>query len=290
MGAGGDPYLVTFLGAALSGLFLFYGFEACGSVAEEVNDAARRIPRAMIMTILIGGVSGLLSYAGYVLAAPDLQAIVDGEEADPIPAILEDTLGTVGAKLFLLVRHGLHLVRALAAGRASRLLYGPPATRCCPERWLARMSERHAVPTNALLVACIVPIAICLYVYWRRITCRASQRSRCWASTSHSRPWSWPLFGSGCGAGVRPASGTWVGTAFGQRRCAAYGIFAMFLLIKPADTFLDRWIVAIGSSSFWSAGYVYVIARPYRHWRESGKATPSRSPPTWTLRIGKGTK
>lgn len=86
MGAGGDQaYLVTFLGAALSGLFLFYGFEACGSVAEEVTDPARRIPKAMILTILIGGVSGLLSYAGYVLAAPNLQAIVDGEEADPIP-------------------------------------------------------------------------------------------------------------------------------------------------------------------------------------------------------------
>src|SRR4029077_14298786 len=31
--------------------------------------------------------------------------------------------------------------------------------------WLSRMSERHSVPTNALLVACVVPILICLYVY-----------------------------------------------------------------------------------------------------------------------------
>ena len=68
---GGDAaYIVTFFGAALSGLFLFYGFEACGNVAEEVDDPTRRIPRAMMLTILIGGVSGLLSYIGYVLAAP----------------------------------------------------------------------------------------------------------------------------------------------------------------------------------------------------------------------------
>ena len=46
MGAGGDTaYIVTFLGAALGGLFLFYGFEACGDVAEEVDDPTRRIPR-----------------------------------------------------------------------------------------------------------------------------------------------------------------------------------------------------------------------------------------------------
>ena len=52
MGAGGDKsYAITFLGAALSGLFLFYGFEACGDVAEEVDNPTRRIPRAMMLTI-----------------------------------------------------------------------------------------------------------------------------------------------------------------------------------------------------------------------------------------------
>ena len=109
---------MTFLGAALSGLFLFYGFEACGNVAEEVDDPTRRIPTAMMLTILVGGVSGLLSYVGYVLAAPDLQAIVDGEDPDPIPAILESALGTAGSKV-LPVRcgHGIHLLRAVAASR-----------------------------------------------------------------------------------------------------------------------------------------------------------------------------
>lgn len=45
MGAGGaKPYAITFLGAALSGLFLFYGFEACGDIVEEVDNPTRRIP------------------------------------------------------------------------------------------------------------------------------------------------------------------------------------------------------------------------------------------------------
>jgi len=70
---GNGSYLTAFLGAALVGLFLFYGFEACGDVAEEVKDPARRIPLAMIMTILVGGVSALFSFGGYVMAAPDLR-------------------------------------------------------------------------------------------------------------------------------------------------------------------------------------------------------------------------
>lgn len=111
--AHGGNYAAAFLGAALIGLFLFYGFEACGDVAEEVRDPSRRIPRAMIMTILVGGVSALFSFAGYVLAAPNLAAIVAGEDADPIPGILDATLGPVGAKIFLVIA-----VVAFQIGRA----------------------------------------------------------------------------------------------------------------------------------------------------------------------------
>ena len=86
LGVGGDERLPRHVPRRVaSGLFQFYGFEACGDVAEEVADPTRRIPRAMILTIVVGGVSGLLSYAGYVLAAPNLAAIVEGKDADPIP-------------------------------------------------------------------------------------------------------------------------------------------------------------------------------------------------------------
>jgi amino acid transporter len=270
LGAGGDQaYLITFLGASLSGLFLFYGFEACGSVAEEVNDPTRRIPKAMIMTILIGGVSGLLSYAGYVLAAPNLQAIVDGEEADPIPSILEDALGTVGSKLFLLIAITAFISCVLSLQAAgSRLLYGSARDRMLPaSHWLSHMSTRHKVPTNALLVACIVPIVICLFVYWRpdslaRVTAfavlgiyLAFQAVVLAALRQRLRGW-------------RPA-GLWNLGRWGivvNIAALAYGIFAIILLAKPtdADNFLDRWIVIIGATLVIVTGLAYMfIAKPY---------------------------
>jgi hypothetical protein len=49
----------------------------------------------------------------------------------------------------------------------------------------------------------------------------------------------------------------------------AYGLFAMVLLIKPApgtETFLDRWIVAIGLVVVAGTGLLYLfLARPDRH-------------------------
>ena len=271
---GGDGYLGTFLAASLSGLFLFYGFEACGDVAEEVADPTRRIPRAMMLTILVGGVSGLMSYAGYVLAAPDaqLQAIMAGEDVDPIPTILESSLGTAGSKVFLLVAVTAFVSCVLSLQAAgSRLLYAFARDRMLPASgWLAHVSERHAVPTNALLVVCVVPVLICLFVFWQpdslaRVTAFAvlgiyiafqavvlaalRQRLRGWRPAGL-----WNLGSAGLVVNVL---------------ALAYGLFAIVLLIKPApgtETFLDRWIVAIGLVIVAGTGLLYLfLARPDRH-------------------------
>jgi amino acid transporter len=275
LGAGGEAgYVGTFLAAALSGLFLFYGFEACGDVAEEVADPTRRIPRAMILTIVVGGVSGFLSYAGYVLAAPDaqLQAIMAGEDVDPIPTILESSLGTAGSKVFLLVTVTAFISCVLSLQAAgSRLLYAFARDRMLPASgWLSHVSERHAVPTNALLVVCVVPVLICLFVFWRpdslaRVTAFAvlgiyiafqavvlaalRQRLRGWRPAGL-----WNLGSAGLVVNVL---------------ALAYGVFAIVLLIKPApgtETFLDRWIVAIGLVIVAGTGLLYLfLARPDRH-------------------------
>jgi len=272
LGAGGDTaYGVTFLAASLSGLFLFYGFEACGDVAEEVEDPTRRIPAAMILTILVGGVSGLLPYAGYVLAAPNLPAIVAGEDADPIPSILVDTLGTLGSKVFLVVTVTAFVSCILSLQAAgSRLLFAFARDRMLPgSGWLSYISAKHAVPTNALLVACVVPILISLFVYWRpgslaRVTAFAVlgiyvafQAVVLAALRQRMKGW-------------RPA-GLWTlgsaGTAV-NAAALAYGVFAMVLLLRPAESesFLDRWIVLIGLVVVVGAGLLYLLAaRPERH-------------------------
>ena len=85
LGTQGDgSYLGAFLAASLLGLYLFYGFEACGDVAEEVPDPGATIPKAMRRTIYVGGAAALLITAALILAQPDFNAIISGENADPV--------------------------------------------------------------------------------------------------------------------------------------------------------------------------------------------------------------
>lgn len=271
MGAGGDrPFVWAFLAASLTGLFLFYGFEACGNVAEEVADPGRRIPRAMQLTILIGGISAVVSFLGYLLAAPNLQAIVAGEVSDPIPAILQGALGETGAKLFLIVAmlSFISCVLSLQAA-ASRLIYSFARDRMTPASdWLATVSPRHAVPTRALLVACVVPIALCGWVYAEpnalaQITAFAvlgiylAFQTVVFAALRMRR------------RGWQPAGAFSLGRAGWAVNVAAlaYGVISMVLLAWPSSvaTGPERFLPLLGVLIVLGSGLAYLLAvRPDR--------------------------
>ncbi len=81
-GTGGDGnYLWAFAAAALIGVYQYYGFEACGDVAEEVPNPGRLIPKAMRRTIYIGGAAATFVCLALVLAVTDIPAVIAG----PIP-------------------------------------------------------------------------------------------------------------------------------------------------------------------------------------------------------------
>lgn len=271
MGVAGDgSYLAAFMGAAVAGLFLFYGFEACGDVAEEVSNPARGIPKAMIMTIVVGAVSALFSFGGYVLAAPNLDEIVAGEVVDPIPSILEGSLGPVGAKLFLLIAilAFISCVLSLQAA-ASRLIFSFARDGMMPgHRWLSRVAEGTKVPRNALIVACTAPALICVLIWFNdgilvavtsfailgiylsfQMVVLASLRQRA--------------------KGWKPA-GPWSLGAWGivvNVLALAYGIFAMILLARPGESgaFFADYVVLIGLVVVLAVGFLYLfIARPDR--------------------------
>lgn len=268
---GDGSYLPVFIGAALTGLFLFYGFEACGEVAEEVSNPARAIPRAMIMTILVGGLSGLVAFVGYILAAPDLAAIVSGEDGDPITGILEASLGTVGSKIFLVVALLAFLSCVLSLQAAgSRLLYSFGRDRMMPgHAWLSKLSTRK-VPRNALLVACLVPILICVLIY-------VGQEGLLSQITAFAVLGIYFAFQSVVLAsllarfkGWKPAGPFNLG-AWGivvNIVALAYGVFAMVLLAWPGSSgdFLTDWIVLVGLALVLVTGVIYMtIARPGRN-------------------------
>jgi len=155
-------YFAAFLAAGLIGIFQYYGFEACGDVAEEVPDASRRIPKAMRMTIYVGGAAATFVCLALVLAVPDFGAVISGENADPVGGVLTTAFGDAGAKVVLAVVLVSFLSCALSLqAAASRLMYSYARDRMLPgSALLARFSRNRGVPPYTLLVAAVVPALV----------------------------------------------------------------------------------------------------------------------------------
>ena len=156
-------YLGAFAAAALIGMFAYYGFEANGDVAEEIKDPSRRVPKAMRMTLYIGGFAANLLVFSLVLAVPDFAAVASGEVTDPIGELLHQAFGPIfPVVMFVIVVAFISCITSLQAA-ASRLVYSMGRDRFLPgSTFLAKFIERRHVPHNALLTAAFFPAALIL--------------------------------------------------------------------------------------------------------------------------------
>jgi amino acid transporter len=160
--------LPAFLASALAAMFCYYGFEACGDVAEETPDASRMIPRAMRMTIYVGGAAAMLVCLALILAVPDMNAIISGKDTDPVATILRSAMGDVGFRAVLAVVLVSFVSCALSMqAAASRLLFAYARDEMIVgSKLFSRISPHTHVPVAALLLAGLVPGLIALCGLW----------------------------------------------------------------------------------------------------------------------------
>jgi amino acid transporter len=153
--AGDGSYLPAFLAAALAPMFCYYGFEACGDVAEET-------PNAMRMTIYVGGFAAIFVCLALVMAVPDLNAALKGEDKDPVTTTLRAALGDTGFRAVIavvLVSYASCILSLQAA--ASRLLFAYARDdMIAGSALLSRLSPHTHVPTASLIAAGIIPSGI----------------------------------------------------------------------------------------------------------------------------------
>ncbi len=274
-GASGG-YLGAFLASCLFAVWIFYGFEACGDIAEEVKDPSRKVPRAMGMTLAVGAVATVVLTLGVILAVPDFGAVVSGKAADPLGAVLADSLGTVGSKfaLALIVIGFVSCTLAIQAA-ATRLVYSYARDNVIVGAGqLSRLHPSFHMPPAATAVTAVVPAALAflpsatvtriitfsvvgIYVgFQSAVLASIIGRARGWRPAGSFRlgRWGWPV----------------------NIAALAYGVTAIVVLsVKtPANgtSFFDRWLVPISVALVAAVGVAY-LAVFWRKGRTGGAAT-----------------
>jgi amino acid transporter len=287
-GAGAGGYLGAFLAAALFSVWIFYGFEACGDVAEEVVDPSRKIPRAMIYTLTFGGITAFFITLSYILAVPSFGDVIGGTNVNPIIAVIDAAFGTFGSKVALTMVLIAFVSCTLAIQAAAiRLIFSYARDgMILGSKPLSTVSPRFHMPPGAVAVAAVIPAAITLmptatvariitfavvgiYISFQLVVFAAVvARWRGWKATGGPfglGTWGWPV----------------------NLTALAYGVAAIVILsIKTPHAagaaWYDRWLVPISAVVVAAVGLVYLFtARPTANIRPDARADgPEEAPET----------
>ena len=157
-------------GAVSVAVLSFLGFDGISMLAEENQDSARSIGRAMVAALLLAGTLFIVQTWVASLLVPNGAELL--EKGDPGGTAFYDAARVAGGGWLA----GLTaLATAIAWGFAnslvaqaatSRLLYAMARDRQLPS-FLAKISPRHKVPVNATLLVAGVSLVLGLYLTTR---------------------------------------------------------------------------------------------------------------------------
>ena len=156
--------LVGWLGAVAFMGWTFLGFDAAGSIAEEVRDPARNVPRAIVGVMVTIGIITIFVTLASILAIPDIKAAMTGNIADPVIQTVTAHLGS-GFEKPVLILIALGFIGSMVAlhTAGSRSLYAFGRDRMVPgASFFARLSNERKLPVMALGFTTAVSIAILL--------------------------------------------------------------------------------------------------------------------------------
>jgi amino acid transporter len=299
--ADGKTYFFAFAAAGLVAVFQYYGFEACGDLAEEVPNPGVQVPKAMRMTIYIGGFAATFTALTMIMAVvPNIQQVIasggacaagqDGvcaaDALDPVSYALNQAFGSADKIVLLIVVLSFLSCLVSLQAAASRLVFSYSRDQMIMGHKVLRVfwKSRH-VPPFALVVAAGVPAlvvfvasrlsdnavwsvigfaAIGIYLGFQSVVLAALRaRLKGWKPSGKFRLGKW-------GLAVNIGALTW-------------GVCGILVIAWPWDigsgkAWYDVWLVLLSAVVVIGGGLFYMLtARPYQYSdTPAGDAIPQR--------------
>jgi amino acid transporter len=132
-------------------------------MCEEVEKPATQVPKAMVYTIIINTIGGLVFLIPIVFVIPDLTLLINLVSGQPVPTIFKFAVGSAGGAFGLLVPL---MVLALFCGigcttAAARCVWAFSRDGAIPgSKWWKQVNVKLDVPLNAMMLSMVVQIIL----------------------------------------------------------------------------------------------------------------------------------
>jgi urea carboxylase system permease len=159
-------YLGALLVGAIMPLYVMYGFDSAGSLAEETDDPRSKAPKAILQALATAGTLGFLLILFGTMAVSD--ALYKTPTSLNLTAITTDVLGSTWGKLFLadcalaifvccLAIHAMSVRILFAMGRDNNLPMG--------QRWSSVSKTRRVPVFPAVFVGVVSALILAFNIY-----------------------------------------------------------------------------------------------------------------------------
>jgi amino acid transporter len=153
--------------AVLAPVYIFYGFESAGDIAEETKDAGRQIPKAMRWALIWGGISSFILIAGLLLAMPSQDPVKATVDGGGVPFILGQLSPAMQDFLLLLIIFAFFSCGTSVQGAGARLGFSYARDGALPaSAWLAKVNRRFKTPVNSLVSGALITTLFVFLVYY----------------------------------------------------------------------------------------------------------------------------
>jgi amino acid transporter len=160
-------WLAAALVAVLAPVYIFYGFESAGDIAEETKDAGRQIPKAMRHALIWGGVASIILTGALLLAMPKTNPVGATVDGGGVPFILGQLSSGMQDFLLLLIIFAFFSCGSSVQGAGSRLAFSFARDGALPgSKWISRVNSRFRTPVNALLAGAVISLLFVFFVYY----------------------------------------------------------------------------------------------------------------------------
>jgi amino acid transporter len=164
----GGSWLSAAIVAVLAPVYIFYGFESAGDIAEETKDASRQIPKSMRWALIWGGVASFVLTAALLLAMPKENPIKSVFDGGGIPSILGQLSSGMQDFLLVLIIFAFFSCGTSVQGAGSRLAFSYGRDGALPgSTWLSKVHSRFRTPVNALIAGLVVTVLFVLLVFYQ---------------------------------------------------------------------------------------------------------------------------
>ncbi|KAK8045035.1 hypothetical protein PG993_005059 [Apiospora rasikravindrae] len=146
---------VSWLVGLISAIYPFLGYDAACHLSEEIPDAARNVPLAMVGSVVVNGVMGLVYCIVFLFSISNLDSLLSTSTGFPyMQLFLDVSRSPIGATFMSLVVAVLAMVANMSgATSTSRTMWAFSRDRAIPfDRYFNVVSDANHVPVRCILV------------------------------------------------------------------------------------------------------------------------------------------